>query len=186
MGALIALAACGGEGKTPPADSAAVIDSTPTAAAMTMAVLLDDENVFALLDTAYAELIRMDSLAQKQTSNAKVREMAAASVSQNTLGRKAVERARDLLKVPPTLPDRDVIKDQRQVMDELKTKTAADFDNAYLDRVIKTRKDLIDEVDDALAGTRITQPSIKDLLKQVRANLEADKIKAEGLKSAKG
>ena len=74
MTAAIAVAACGGDRRTPQADTSAgqvgVIDSAPAAVATTVAAILTDENVFAILDTAFAAMIATDRLAQSKTDGA--------------------------------------------------------------------------------------------------------------------
>ncbi len=63
--------AYGGDRRTPQVDTSAgrvgVIDSAPASVATTVAAMLTDENVFALLDTAYSAMIATDRLAQSKT-----------------------------------------------------------------------------------------------------------------------
>jgi hypothetical protein len=184
--AVIAVAACGGERKEATTDTSAaagVIDQAPVTTAAGVAALLADENVFALLDSAYVEIIKLDEAAQKQATNPQIRDFARGAVSQNVLGHKAVAQVKDRLHIPEVFPDKKLLKLARKGMDELGSKPAADYDKAYLDVVIATRDEAIDEIDDALKGTRITQQAIKDLLTQVKSNFEADKKTAEDLKS---
>ena len=182
---VVGMAACGG-GEAPAADSSAaqagVIDKAPTTTATVVSAMLGDENVFALLDTAYAEMMRIDSIAQKTVSDNAVRELAQRSASQNALGRKAVTNAKAQLGIPEVLPDKKLLNIARKGMDELGSKSGADYDKAYLDVVIATRDEAIDEIDDALKSTRITRDPIKNLLNQVKSNFEADKKAAEELK----
>ena len=77
IAAATALGACAGNGDDTnaavTADSAAgVVDSAPATTATTVAALLTDENVLALLDTAYAVMIEMDRLAQRTSANAEI------------------------------------------------------------------------------------------------------------------
>jgi hypothetical protein len=184
--AVIAVAACGGERKEASSDTSAaagVIDQAPVSTAAGVAAILADENVFALLDSAYVEIIKVDEAAQKQATNPQIRDFARGAVSQNVLGHKAVAQVKDRLHIPEVFPDTKLLKIARKGMDELGSKPAPDYDKAYLDVVIETRDEAIDEIDDALKGTRITQQAIKDLLTQVKSNFEADKKAAEDLKS---
>ena len=181
---VIGLVACGG-GETPATDTSAapgVADQAPTTTAMAVSAMLGDENVFALLDTAYAEILRIDSIAQKTVTDNAVRELAQRAVSQNALGRTAVTNAKTQLGIPEVLPDKKLLKIARKGMDELASKTGADYDKAYLDVVIDTRDEAIDEIDDALKSTRVTKDAIRNLLNQVKSNFEADKKAAEDLK----
>ena len=181
---VIGLVACGG-GETPATDTSAapgVVDQAPTTTAMALSAMLGDENVFALLDTAYVEIIRIDSIAQKTVTDNAVREFAQRAVSQNALGLKAVANAKTQLGIPEVLPDKKLLKIARKGMDELSSKTGTDYDKAYLDVVIDTRKEAIDEIEDALKSTRVTKDPIKNLLNQVKSNFEADRKAAEDLK----
>ena len=69
-----AVSACNGDRRTPQADtspgSVGVVDSAPGSVAATVAAMLSDENVFALLDTAYAAMTATDRLAQGKTEGA--------------------------------------------------------------------------------------------------------------------
>jgi putative membrane protein len=162
--------------------AAGVIDAAPATVATTVAALITDENVFALLDTAYAALIQTDRLGQEKATDPRVRELAGHAVSQNALGRSGIKSTAEKLNVAPVLPDRDVIKDQATTMDTLRAKTGGDFDRAYLDRVIDTRKDLINEIDQAMNGNGIRQDAVRKFLNEIRANLQADRAAAEALK----
>ena len=72
-GASCALIACG-DRRTPQTDTSAgqvgVIDSAPASVATAVAAMLTDENVFALLDTAFAAMIATDRMAQGKTEGA--------------------------------------------------------------------------------------------------------------------
>ena len=81
------------------------------------------------------------------------------------------------------LPDRDVIKDQPEVMRDLQSKSGADFARAYLDRAIQVRKDLMDEIDDALEDGGVRQEPVRKFLSEVRVNLDASRKTAEDLRS---
>ncbi len=182
---VLGMVACGGDSKVPETDTSSapgVVDQAPVTTAAAVAALLADENVFALLDTAYVEIIAIDSAAQKSVTSNEVRDFARNAVSQNVLGRKAVTNAKQQLAIPEVLPDKKLLTIARKGMSELGAKTGADYDKAYLDVVIDTRKEAIDEIDDAFKGPRITKQEIRDLLTQVKSNFEADVKKAEELK----
>ena len=86
--------ACGRDRGTTKVDTAAgkvgVIDSAPAAVATTVAAILTDENVFALLDTAYSAMIATDQLAQRKTTGA-VNDFAAKAVSENAVTRSGIK-----------------------------------------------------------------------------------------------
>jgi putative membrane protein len=184
----VVLTACG-DRRTPQADTSAgqvgVIDSAPAAVATTVAASLTDENVFALLDTAFAVMIATDRMAQGKTDGA-VNEFAAKAVSENAVGRSGVKATAERLNIAPVLPDRDVVKDQADVMRDLQSRSGADFNRAYLDRAIQVRKDLIDEVDDALESGGVRQEPVRKFLSEIRVNLDAARKAAEDLRAKQG
>ena len=181
--------ACGGDREVPQVDTSAgavgVVDSAPASAAGVIAAILTDENVFALLDTAYAAVIATDRLAQEKTDGA-VNEFAAKAVSENAVTRSGVKATAERLNIAPVLPDRDVIRDHAQTMSDLQSRTGADFTRAYLDRAIQVRKDLIDEIDDALESGGVRQEPVRKFLSDVRVSLDASRKAAEDLRAKQG
>ena len=187
--AAVSAVACGGDRRTPKVDTLAgkvgIIDSAPASVATSVAAVLTDENVFALLDTAYSAIIATDQLAQRKTDGA-VNQFAAKAVSENAVTRSGIKATADRLNIAPVLPDRDVIRDQPATMRDLEAKSGADFTRAYLDRVIQTRKDLMDEIDDALENGGVRQESVRKFLSDVRVQLDAERRSAEDLRSKQG
>ena len=187
--AVMLTSACGGDTRVPEVDtsagSVAVVDSAPATAAATVAAMLTDENVFALLDTAYATIIATDRMAQGKTEGA-VNEFATKAVSENSVTRSGVKSTAERLNIAPVLPDRDVIRDHAQAMSDLRSRTGADFNRAYLDRAIQVRKDLIDEIDDALESGGVRQEPVRKFLSEVRVSLDVSRKEAEDLRSKQG
>ena len=186
--AAFVLAACGDQ-RVPQTDTSAgqvgVIDSAPASVATTVAALLTDENVFALLDTAFAAMIATDRMAQGKTDGA-VNEFAGKAVSENAVTRSGIKATADRLNIAPVLPDRDVVKDQAEAMRDLESRTGAEFSRAYLDRAIEVRKELIDEVDDALESGGVRQEPVRKFLSEVRVSLDAARKAAEDLRAKQG
>ena len=184
--ASLAAFACGGDRRTPKVDTSAgnvgVIDSAPASVAATVAAVLTDENVFALLDTAFAAMIATDRLAQNKSTGA-VNDFATKAVSENAVTRSGIKSTAERLNIAPVLPDRDVIGDQADAMRDLGSKSGADFNRAYLDRVIQVRKDLMDEIDDALEDGGVRQEPVRKFLSEVRVNLDTARRTAEDLRS---
>jgi len=180
--------ACSGD-RAPQRDTSAgqvgVIDSAPAAVATTVAAIITDENVFAMLDTAFAAMIATDRLAQSKTDGA-VNDFAAKAVSENAVTRSGIKSTADRLNIAQELPDRDVIGDQAAVMADLQSRSGADFARAYLDRAIQVRKDLIDEVDDALETGGVRQEPVRKFLSDVRVSLDAARKAAEDLRAEQG
>lgn len=185
----VVVSACGGDRDVPQVDTSAgsvgVVDSAPAATAATVAAIITDENVFALLDTAFAAMIATDRLAQGKTDGA-VNTFAAKAVSENAVTRNGVKATAERLNIAPVLPDRDVIRDHAQTMSDLQSRTGADFSRAYLDRAIQVRKDLIDEIDDALESGGVRQEPVRKFLSDVRVNLDASRKAAEDLRATQG
>ena len=181
--------ACGGDRRTPKVDTSAgsvgVIDSAPGAVAPTVSAVLTDENVFALLDTAFSAMIATDRLAQRKTTGA-VNDFASRAVSENAVTKSGIKATADRLNIAPVLPDRDVIRDQPEAIRDLESRSGADFNRAYLDRVIQVRKDLMDEIDDALEDGGVRQESVRKFLSDVRVNLDNGRKVAEDLRSKQG
>lgn len=187
--AVMLTSACGGDTRVPEVDTSAgsvgVVDSAPATTAATVAAMLTDENVFALLDTAYATIIATDRMAQGKTEGA-VNEFATKAVSENSVTRSGVKSTAERLNIAPVLPDKDVIRDHAQAMRDLQSRTGADFNRAYLDRAIQVRKDLIDEIDDALESGGVRQEPVRKFLSEVRVSLDVSRKEAEDLRSKQG
>ena len=184
LAATSAAMACGGDRRTPnKVDTSAGslgVDSAPASAAPT--AVLTDENVFALLDTAFSAMIATDQLAQRKTTGA-VNDFASRTLSENEATKRGIKATADQLNIAPVLPDRDVIRDQPEAMRDLESRSGADFNRAYLDRVIQVRKDLMDEIDDALEDGEVRQEPVRKFLSDVRVNLDAGRKAAEDLRS---
>ena len=86
--------ACDGDRRTPKVDTSAgavgVIDSAPASVATTVAAVLTDENVFAVLDTAFSAMIATDRLAQRKTTGA-VNDFASKAVSENAVTKSGIK-----------------------------------------------------------------------------------------------
>ena len=184
LAATSAAMACGGDRRTPnKVDTSAGslgVDSAPASAAPT--AVLTDENVFALLDTAFSAMIATDQLAQRKTTGA-VNDFASRALSENEATKRGIKATADQLNIAPVPPDRDVIRDQPEAMRDLESRNGADFNRAYLDRVIQVRKDLLDEIDDALEDGEVRQEPVRKFLSDVRVNLDAGRKAAEDLRS---
>jgi predicted outer membrane protein len=180
-------AACGRDDRVPETDTSAaagVIDSMPGAAVAAVAATLTDENVFALLDTAYAAVLQTDRLAVTKASDARVKAFATAAVGQDTLNRRGIETTIERLQIRTVLPDRDVIKDHQDRMAELQGKSGKEFDAAYLSHAVAMRKGLLDEVDDALENQNRQEPAVK-YLRELKTTLEGELKDLEALRPAK-
>ncbi len=165
------------------ADTAAgVVDTAPVTTARSVAVILSDENILALLDTTYDAMLEADQLAMDRTDDERVRQFASRAVTQNAASRRAVIATVQRLGVAPALPDTDPIEGHADAMALMRQRAGSDFDEVYVDQAVETRKELIDEIDDAL-GVETRPDAVKQLLAQLKTQLEADVKALEGLKS---
>ena len=165
------------------ADTAAgVVDSAPATTAQSVAVMLTDENILALLDTTYDAMLEADQLAMDRTDNDQVRQFASRAVTQNAASRRAVVATAQRLGVAPILPDDDPVEGHAEAMAFMRQRAGSDFDEIYLDQAAETRKELIEEIDESLKIE--TRPdAVKQLLTQLKAQLEADVKLLEGIGS---
>ncbi len=170
-----ALIACGESqprgGAVVDTSGGAVADSSRNIA-QTVAATLTDENVIALMDSSYAALLRLDTLALTKASNAELKGLITREIPEHNLILRASKDLTDRLRVSPVLPDRDPLNAYRDAVTSLNGKSGADFDRTYLDGAIKMHEELLDEVNDGLKA-RETE-SVRTFLEQVRANIEAD------------
>ena len=165
------------------ADTAAgIVDSAPATTVRSVAAILTDENIIALLDTTYDAMLEADQLAMDRTDSDKVRQFASRAVTQNAASRRAVIATAQRLGVAPALPDTDPIEGHADAMALMRQRAGSDFDEIYIDQAVETRKELIDEIDDALKVE--TRPdAVKELLRQLKTQLEADVKALDGLAS---
>jgi predicted outer membrane protein len=165
------------------ADTAAgVVDTAPATTARSVAALLSDENIIALLDTTYDAMLEADQLAMDRTDNEQVRQFASRAVTQNAASRRAVIATAQRLGVAPVLPDMDPVEGHADAMALMRQRAGSDFDEIYVDQAVETRKELIDEIEEAL-GVETRPDGVKELLAQLKTQLEADVKALEGLAS---
>ncbi len=160
--------------------SAGVVDTAPATTARSVAALLTDENIIALLDTTYDAMLEADQLAMDRTDNEQVRQFASRAVTQNAASRRAVIATAQRLGVAPVLPDMDPVEGHADAMALMRQRAGSDFDEIYVDQAVETRKELIDEIDDAL-GVETRPDAVKQLLAELKTQLEADVKALEGL-----
>jgi predicted outer membrane protein len=161
----------------------AIVDSAPAQTAAAAFTLLADENIFALLDTAYVVMAQLDQLAATKATDTRVREFAASAVNANTLSRRAVATTAEQLKVAPVLPDEDAVEDGLEALTELRTKSGRDFDAVYVREAAELREEMADEIEDALESDR-RAAEVRTLLGQLKQTLDAERKALGGLNTA--
>ena len=168
------------------ADTAAgVVDTAPVTTARSVAVILSDENILALLDTTYDAMLEADQLALDRTDNEQVRQFASRAVTQNAASRRAVIATVQRLGVAPILPDTDPVEGHADAMALMRQRAGSDFDEVYLDQARETRKELIEEIDESL-GVETRPEAVKQLLRELKTQLEADVKALDGLVEKRG
>lgn len=165
------------------ADTAAgVVDTAASTTARSVAAILSDENILALLDTTYDAMLEADQLAQDRTDNEQIRSFASASVTQNAVARRAIGATIRRTGVAPVLPDDDPIEGHAAAIAYLRQHAGTEFDEAYLEHASEMRKELIEEIDEALDDEGHAQ-AVMQTMREIKSQLEADVKRLDGLKS---
>jgi predicted outer membrane protein len=163
--------------------AAGVVDTAGSTTARTVGAILSDENILALLDTTYDAMLEADQLAQDRTDNEQIRSFASASVTQNAVARRAIMTTIQRVNIAPVLPDDDPIEGHAAAIANLRQHAGTEFDEAYLEHATEMRKELIEEIDDALDDEGHAD-AVKQTMTEIRSQLEADVKKLEELRKA--
>ena len=167
------------------ADTAAgVVDTAGSTTARTVGAILSDENILALLDTTYDAMLEADQLAQDRTDNEQIRSFASASVTQNAAARRAIMTTIQRTNVAPVLPDDDPIEGHAAAIAYLRQHAGTEFDEAYVEHATEMRKELIEEIDEALDDEGHAD-AVKQMMAEIKSQLEADVKRLEGLRSGR-
>lgn len=159
---------------------AGVVDSAPATVARGVAVLLTDENILAVLDTAYDVMLETDQLAQDRTDSDAVRQFATRSVTQNATARRAISATAQRLSVSPVLPHTDHIEGHADAMAMMRQRAGTRFDEIYLDHSTEVRREILEKIDDALDDETRGEP-VKVMLRQLKTQIESDLKTLESL-----
>jgi putative membrane protein len=159
---------------------AGVVDSAPASVARGVAVLLSDENILAVLDTAYDVMLETDVLAQDRTDNDDVRQFASRAVTQNATAKRAIVTTAERLSVSPVLPSTAPVEGHADAMAMLRQRAGSTFDEIYLDHSLEVRKELLEKIDDAIDDEVRAQP-LRQMLTELKAQLDADVKALESL-----
>lgn len=164
--------------------AAGVVDTAAGTTARSVAAILSDENILALLDTTYDAMLEADQLAQDRTDNEQIRSFASASVTQNAVARRAIIATIQRTTIAPVLPDDDPIEGHAAAIAYLRQHAGSDFDEAYLEHATEMRKELIDEIDEAIEDEGHAD-AVKQTMREIKSQLEADVKKLEELRTAR-
>lgn len=151
------LQSCGGpKDSTATADSVNAVKDTTTTGATGIAVVADDAK-FAV-DAANGGMteIELSKLAVNQATNAKVKEFANMMVMDHS---KAGEELKGIAVTKNiTLPD-SISTDSKKAWTDLSAKKGADFDKAYVDKMVSDHKSTVDLFEDA--SKNVKDPELK-------------------------
>jgi predicted outer membrane protein len=164
--------------------AAGVVDTAGSTTARAVGAILSDENILALLDTTYDAMLEADQLAQDRTDNEQIRSFASASVTQNAAARRAIMTTIQRVNIAPVLPDDDPIEGHAAAIAYLRQHAGSDFDEAYLEHATEMRKELIEEIDDALDDEGHAD-AVKQTMTEIKSQLEADVKRLEGLRTGR-
>jgi predicted outer membrane protein len=144
----------------------------PADALTRIAVTVTDENIMALLDTTYDALIEIGQIAEVQAADSLVRAAAAdALVRHRQMRDENLALAVDI-NASPRLVEDEPIEGHTEALERLRAHNGAQFDRAYLDRVIEVHESLLSEVRESLTMP-MTEP-VREHLERVAATLETD------------
>jgi len=142
------LQACNSKPKdsTASADSVNAVKDTTTTGKTGIAVVADDAK-FAV-DAANGGMteIKLSELATTKATNAKVKEFAAMMITDHSKAGgelTAIAKTKNI-----TMPD-SVNADSKKAIEDLSKKTGADFDKAYVDKMVADHKATVDMFEDA-------------------------------------
>jgi putative membrane protein len=165
------------------AESAAgsVVDSARGATLPDVAAAMGSGDAFAIVDTSYTQMIAEDTLAAARATNARVKSFARRVASQEAVARRGLRQVAAQQNITPMLGPHNTVKDNAQSLKDLRGKTGADFDKAYVDHAIEMRDDLLNTVHKALAS-RDREVPVRDFLAEVQRNLTADRDSLKAIK----
>lgn len=164
--------------------SGALAERDPRATATGGAARLTDANLFAVLDTSYAMIVTADSIAQSHARDRRVREFARNAMSQNARARRGIRTTADRLDIAPAPSDPYVIRDRVSSLATLRGDGDDDFERDYLERVVGSRRAMVNEIDQALARQGNQRDAVRELLRDLRSSLDADRRQAEAIRVA--
>lgn len=151
------LQACGGpKDSTETADSVNAVKDTTTTGETGIAVVAEDAK-FAV-DAANGGMteVELSKLAETKAANAKVKEFAAAMIADHGKAGeelKAIAATKNI-----TLPD-SLSADSKAAWDELSKKSGAEFDKAYVDKMVAGHKSTVDMFESA--SKNLKDPDLK-------------------------
>jgi predicted outer membrane protein len=81
------------------------------------------------------------------------------------------------------LPDDEAVEDGAEALGELRAKSGRDFDAVYVREAAELRKEMADEIEDALESDK-RGAEVRTLLQQLKQTLDAERKALDGLGDA--
>jgi putative membrane protein len=152
----------------------------------TGAPALDDPTIVAIFDAANTFDIETSQLALEKSQNADVRALAQQFVNDHTTVR---QQGRDLAArlgvTPPALSDGPLSEDHAAAMADLRSRTGADFDRAYVANEVRYHDQVIQAIQNDLMPA-IQNAELRALVEQVAPAFQAHRAAAQNLQTRIG
>jgi putative membrane protein len=181
---LLTLIGCKKDEATPAADSAAMMP--PPSADTMSAPALDDPTIVAIFDAANTFDIEASQLALEKSQNADVKALARQFVNDHTAAR---QQGRDLAAklgvTPPTLDEGALSQAHATAMADLRTRSGADFDKAYVANEVVYHAAVIQAIQNDLMPA-IQNAELRALVEKVAPAFQAHHTAAQNLQTKLG
>jgi putative membrane protein len=136
-------------------------------------VTLSDANVLAMLDTINAGEIDAATLAQQKASSEKIRTFASRMLTEHSTMMQDTRQLAQRIHVQPEMPAlaSTTAETHQKTMEELRTLSGRDFDQAYLKYQITMHEQAIDLVQNTPGS--VDHPVLRQHLSKARPDLES-------------
>jgi putative membrane protein len=176
---LVAALGCKRDQANQAADTTAMAPAADPAAAPP----LDDPTIVAIFDAANTFDIETSQLALEKSQNAEVRALAQQFVNDHTAVR---QQGRDLAAklgvTPPTLGEGDLSRNHAAAMADLRGRTGADFDRAYVTNEVTYHSAVIQAIQTSLMPA-IQNAELRTLVETVAPAFQAHLTAAQNLQT---
>jgi putative membrane protein len=130
---------------------------------------LDDSQILQVLHTANTGEVAQARLAEKRTTDARVKKLAAMMIADHTdADKKGADLARkDHLTLSDSPTSADLKTQSDRTMDDLRSKMGTDFDTAYIDAQVTQHEAVLGLLNDTLSPDATNQ-NVKDFLQSLQ------------------
>jgi putative membrane protein len=143
---------------------------------------MTDEQIAALLDAANTTEIDEGKVAQTKAKNAEVKAFAKMMVQHHGDAKTKQTKLVQKLAVTPAESDKSkqIQADSKQAMEQLQSLTGPDFDKAYMERMVKAHREVLDLIDSKLLPNT-KNAEMKAFITEVRPTIAKHLTDAEAL-----